>query len=263
MNKHINKDDYILYSKNLSFSYEKKKIFQDVSMYFERNKITAIVGPSGVGKTTILKLLTGQIVPTNGLVYFNGLNITSFKRKELYSVRRKMSILFQSNALFTDLNVFDNVAFPLRELSSLDEITIKDRVEQTLGSVGLMGSESLMPSELSGGMARRVAFCRSIINEPEVILFDEPFVGQDPISKGVLTKLIETLPEKKITAVLVSHDIPETLHLADYAYVLYNAKIAEEGPKEKIVSSSSELVQQFIQGLPDGPIKFNYAKSDS
>lgn len=249
--------------KNLSFYRGGRAIFNDINLSFARGKITAIMGPSGVGKTTILKLIGALIPPDSGIITYEDQNLNLLKRHELFTVRKNMGMLFQSGALFSDLTVFDNVAYPLREHTKLSEELIRIIVLMKLQAVGLRGALALYPEELSGGMARRVALARAIALDPKFIMYDEPFTGQDPISKGILVKLIKTLNNAlNITSVLVSHDVPETLSICDYAYVLADGKIAGEGTPKELQNSSSEKLQQFLHGQPDGPVQFHYPAAD-
>lgn len=248
----------------LSFQHENGKVvFQDVDIVIPRGKVTAIMGPSGTGKTTLLRLIGGQFTPTSGHITVDSQNIHQLSRQELYKLRKRMGMLFQSSGLFTHLSVFENVAFPLREHTKLTESMIHTLVLMKLQMVGLRGAKNLMPSELSGGMARRVALARAIALDPEFIMYDEPFTGQDPISMGVLVKLIRTLNNALgLTSVIVSHDVKEALSISDYVYVIADKKIIGHGSPESIINNSSNKLQQFIQGLPDGPVPFDYpAKS--
>ncbi len=245
--------------KNLTFSRGSRKIFDDITLSIPKGKITAIMGPSGSGKTTLLKLIAGQLQPDSGVVTVEGLNVHQLSRKKIYQLRRKMGMLFQSGALLTDLNVFDNVAFPLREHTKLPAMMIDALVLMKLQAVGLRGAKNLMPSELSGGMSRRVALARGIALDPEMIFYDEPFVGQDPITKGVLVKLIKTLSDSlDLTSVMVSHDVDEVMQIADYICVISEGKLIAEGPKETLLNESTGYVNQFIKGLPDGPVPFHF-----
>jgi len=244
---------------NLTFSRGNKKIFDDISLEFERGKITAIMGPSGTGKTTLLKLIGGQLHPASGQVIVDGQDVNQLRRNDLYNLRKRMGMLFQSGALLTDMNVFDNVAFPLREHTHLPESMIRTVVLMKLQAVGLRGARNLMPNELSGGMARRVALARAIALDPTMILYDEPFTGQDPISMGALVHLIKSLNTiLGLTSIVVSHDVHETSAIADYIYVLSEGKIVGEGTPAEIKQSSSEWVQQFMTGAADGPVHFHY-----
>ena len=244
----------------MSFQHENGRVvFQGVDIVIARGKITAIMGPSGTGKTTLLRLIGGQLLPTTGNVRVNGHEISRLSWKALYQLRKRMGMLFQTGGLFTHINVFENVAFPLREHTRLSEAMIRTLVLMKLQMVGLRGAAYLMPSELSGGMARRVALARAIALDPEFIMYDEPFTGQDPISMGVLVKLIRTLNDALgLTSVIVSHDVQETLSIADYVYVISDKEIIGHGSPESILHDSSKQLQQFIRGLPDGPVPFDY-----
>ncbi len=245
--------------KNLTFSRSGRKIFDDVSLSVLQGKITAIMGPSGIGKTTLLRLIGGQLFPEQGEIWFDKQNIPMLSRKKLYQARKKMSMLFQSGALFTDLNVFDNVAFPLREHTQLDESLIKTLVLLKLEAVGLRGAALLMPSELSGGMARRAALARAIALDPELIMYDEPFVGQDPITMGVLVELIRNLNQALgVTSIVVSHDVPEVMSIADWVYLLADGKVIAKGTPNDLYQNSDPRVQQFLQGEADGPVPFRF-----
>jgi len=249
--------------KNMTFSRGVRNIYQDITLNVKRGGITAVMGPSGIGKTTLLRLIGGQLAPTSGTVEFNGENIHTASRSRLYAMRRNMSMLFQSGALFTDISVFDNVAFPLREHTDLSESVIETLVVLKLQAVGLRGAAQLMPSELSGGMARRAALARAIALDPELIMFDEPFAGQDPISMGVLVKLIRALNESlKLTSIVVTHDVTEVLSIADYVYILADHKIIGAGTPDEIRNSHSDLVQQFLHGKADGPVPFHFNAPD-
>ena len=246
--------------KNMTFSRGDRIIYSDISMDVKRGGVTAVMGPSGIGKTTLLRLIGGQLSPDKGRVEFRGENIHAASRNRLYEMRRDMSMLFQSGALFTDISVFDNVAFPLREHTKLSESVIQTLVALKLQAVGLRGAANLMPSELSGGMARRAALARSIALDPELIMFDEPFAGQDPISMGVLVKLIRALNDSlNVTSIVVTHDVTEVLTIADYVYILAEQKIIGAGTPDEIRNSDSDLVQQFLQGKADGPVPFHFS----
>jgi len=249
--------------RNLTFARGNNKIFDDISLDFQRGKITAIMGPSGTGKTTLLKLIGGQLFPEQGTITVDGQNVHRLRRAELYELRKRMGMLFQSGALLTDMNVYDNVAFPLREHTHLTESMIRSLVLMKLQAVGLRGASELMPNELSGGMARRVAMARAIALDPTMILYDEPFTGQDPISMGVLVLLIKALNEALgLTSIIVSHDVQETAQIADYIYVISNGKVVDHGTPEQIDNSPSEWVQQFMKGAADGPVHFHYPAKD-
>lgn len=246
----------------LSFSRGSRVIFDNIELHVPKGKVTAIMGPSGIGKTTLLRLIGGQLMPDQGEVWFDGDNIPTLSRKRLYQVRKKMSMLFQSGALFTDLTVFENVAFPLREHTELDESMIRTLVLLKLEAVGLRGAAELMPSELSGGMARRAALARAIALDPELILYDEPFVGQDPITMGVLVELIRKLNNAlNLTSVVVSHDVPEVMSIADWVYLLANGKIVAKGTPDELRNNPDPQVQQFLKGEADGPVPFRFPAS--
>lgn len=259
MDNSVNSNTEIVSIQNLSFSRGNRKIFDDISLSIPRGKITAIMGPSGTGKTTLLKLIGGQLYPDQGSIIVDNQNVHQLKRTDLYTLRKRMGMLFQSGALLTDLNVFDNVALPLREHTKLSDSMIRSLVLIKLNAVGLRGARDLMPNELSGGMARRVALARAIVLDPMMIMFDEPFTGQDPISLGTLVKLIKDLNDAlDLTSIIVSHDVEETTSIADYIYVLSAGKIIGQGTPEQIKQLDSEWVQQFMKGDADGPVHFHY-----
>jgi phospholipid/cholesterol/gamma-HCH transport system ATP-binding protein len=263
MNNSVTSENSLVAVRGLSFSRGNKKIFDDISLDFERGKITAIMGPSGTGKTTLLKLIGGQLFPEQGSITVDGANVHCLRRKELYHLRKRMGMLFQSGALLTDMTVYDNVAFPLREHTQLPESMIRTLVLMKLQAVGLRGARELMPNELSGGMARRVALARAIALDPMMILYDEPFTGQDPISMGVLVHLIKSLNNTLgLTSIIVSHDVHETSAIADYIYVISEGKVVDQGTPSQIQHSQSEWVQQFMNGAADGPIHFHYPAKD-
>ncbi|WMC10150.1 phospholipid ABC transporter ATP-binding protein MlaF [Oceanimonas pelagia] len=249
--------------RDLCFSHGDRTLYQGISMDIPRGKITAIMGPSGIGKTTLLRLIGGQIKPDSGEVRFDGESIPSLGRRRLYEVRRRMGMLFQSGALFTGLSVFDNVAFPLREHSGLPEAIIHTLVMMKLEAVGLRGAAQLFPSELSGGMARRAALARSIALDPELIMYDEPFAGQDPISMGVLVRLIAELNRaQQLTSIVVTHDVDEVMTIADYAYIIANKKVIAAGTPEELKAHQDPQVIQFLRGEADGPVPFHYPAPD-
>jgi phospholipid/cholesterol/gamma-HCH transport system ATP-binding protein len=255
--------DHLVEIDNLTFKRADRVIYDGISLNVPKGKITAVMGPSGIGKTTLLRLIGGQLIPDEGDVKFDGDSIVSMSRKSLYQTRRRMSMLFQSGALFTDMSVFDNVAFPLREHTQLSEDIIATIVALKLQAVGLRGAAKLMPSELSGGMARRAALARAIALDPDLIMYDEPFAGQDPISMGVLVKLIRELNDAlNLTSIVVTHDVTEVLTIADYIYILADKRVIGEGTAQQIKESDSELVQQFLKGKADGPVPFHYPASE-
>lgn len=249
----------IVQIRELHFTRGFNKIFNGISLDIHAGQVTAFMGPSGTGKTTLLKIIGGQLRPNKGNVKVFGKDIHHVDQTELYDLRKRMGMLFQSGALLTDLNVFENVAFPLREHTRLPEQIIRDLVLIKLEAVGLRGARKLMPSELSGGMARRVALARAIVLDPSMIMYDEPFTGLDPITKGTIVTLIKELNETLgLTSVIVSHDVHETMSIADYIYVISEGQVVESGTPENLGSSSSPWLQQFLQGLPDGPVPFHY-----
>ncbi|MCF1426488.1 MAG: ATP-binding cassette domain-containing protein [Shewanella sp.] len=250
--------------RQLGFRWGNRVIYDNISLTIPKGKVTAIMGPSGIGKTTLLKLIGGQLIPNHGEVLFDGQNIHSASRSELFRMRKRMSMLFQSGALFTDMNVFDNVAFALREHTELSEEIIRILVLMKLEAVGLRGAAGLMPNELSGGMQRRAALARAIALEPEMVMYDEPFAGQDPVSMGVLVKLIRELSHAlNLTSVVVSHDVIEVLGIADYVYVIADKKVIAAGtPAELRAATDNPQLMQFLQGQPDGPVPFHYPAKD-
>lgn len=249
--------------RGMSFYRGERAIYDNLSLDIECGKITAILGPSGTGKTTLLRLIAGQLKPDVGSVTVAGLEVSKLNRHSLLKLRKRMSLLFQSGALFTDMTVFENVAFPLREHTSLPNHMIRDLVLLKLEAVGLRGVAYDMPQSLSGGMARRAALARSIALDPELIMYDEPFTGQDPISMGVLVKLIRSLNDALgMTSILVSHDVEETLTIADFVYVVSGGKVIGQGTPEQLMENPSPDVRQFLYGEADGPVPFHHpAKS--
>ena len=245
--------------RHMSFRRNDNAIFKGINLSIKRGQITAILGPSGTGKTTLLKMFCGQLAPDTGEVLVDGHDLGELSRNEILQLRKRMSLLFQSGALFTDLTVFENVAFALREHTQLPEHMIRDLVLLRLDSVGLRGTAQLMPSQLSGGMARRVALARSLALDPEFIMYDEPFTGQDPISMGVLVNLIKQVHVNlNLTSVLVSHDVNEALSIADQVFILAQGKIIGSGTPQAIQQSENPLVRQFLQGDAHGPVPFHY-----
>ncbi|OIN10243.1 phospholipid ABC transporter ATP-binding protein MlaF [Oceanisphaera psychrotolerans] len=245
--------------RDLCFSHGDRTLYERINLQIPKGKITAIMGPSGIGKTTLLRLIGGQIKPNSGDVLFDGESIPALGRSRLYQVRRRMGMLFQSGALFTGLSVFDNVAFPLREHSGLPEPMIRTLVLMKLEAVGLRGAADLLPSELSGGMARRAALARAIALDPELIMYDEPFAGQDPISMGVLVKLISELNRAQgLTSIIVTHDVAEVMNIADYAYIIANKQVVAAGTPAELKQNTDAQVIQFLQGQADGPVAFHY-----
>lgn len=251
--------DLMVDIQNLTFSRGERLIYDGMSMQVKRGQVTAIMGPSGIGKTTLLKLIGGQLKPDQGDILFQGRSIPKMSRAELYQTRKSMSMLFQSGALFSELSVFDNVAFPIREHTKLPESLIRTMVLMKLEAVGLRGARDLMPSELSGGMARRAALARAIALDPELIMYDEPFAGQDPISMGIVVKLIRELNNALgLTSIVVSHDVAEVMSIADYVYLVAEKRVIGEGTPEQLRQHESPLVQQFLKGEADGAVPFHY-----
>lgn len=245
--------------KDIYFNRGERPIFEGVSLVIPRGKITGVLGPSGCGKTTLLRLIGAQLKAHQGEVLFAGQNMAKLGRGALYETRKRMSMLFQSGALFSELSVFENVAFPLREHTKLPENIIQTIVKMKLESVGLRGAGDLFPSELSGGMARRAALARSIVLDPEMIMYDEPFAGQDPISMGMLVKLIDELNATLgLTSIVVSHDVNEVMSISDHLIVMANKQVVGQGTPQELREHGSELVQQFLTGAPDGPVPFHY-----
>ena len=249
--------------RGLNYAIGERVIFEDLSLDVPRGGITAIMGPSGCGKTTLLRMIGGSLKPDSGRVLVDGRDVARVPRAELFSIRRRMGVLFQSAALFTDLNVFENVAFPLRVHTKLPEDSIRDLVLMKLNAVGLRGARDLRPNELSGGMARRVALARAIALDPDLIMYDEPFAGQDPIAMGVLLSLIRNLNAALgTTSLVVSHDIHETASIADRIYVLSGGGVIGVGAAEALKDHPEPEVRQFINGAPDGPVAFHYPAPD-
>ena len=250
--------DMLVRIRGLHFSRGNRKIFDGIDMDIPRGEITAIMGPSGTGKTTLLKLISGQLRPDAGTVEVDGKRVHALGTTELYRLRTRMGMLFQSGALLTDMSVFDNVAFPLREHTKLPETMIRKLVLMKLEAVGLRGVRELMPSELSGGMARRVALARAIALDPMMIMYDEPFSGQDPISMGVIVSLIKRLNDAAdLSSIVVSHDVPETASIADRIFVISEGQVVEQGSPQALMQSQMAWTHQFMHGESDGPVPFH------
>ncbi|MDX1593432.1 MAG: ABC transporter ATP-binding protein [Gammaproteobacteria bacterium] len=252
-------DDALIRVEGVHFSRGGRSIFNGLDLTVRRGRVVAIMGPSGTGKTTLLRLIGGQLRPDAGRVIVDGEDVARLGRSALFRLRERMGVLFQSGALLTDLDVFENVAFPLREHTELPEAMIRDLVLMKLEAVGLRGARRLMPSELSGGMGRRVALARAIALDPMLVLYDEPFTGQDPISMGVLVRLIRQLNDAMgLTSVVVSHDVEETAAIADDIYVISDGEVVEKGTREELEASESPWVRQFLNAEADGPVPFHY-----
>lgn len=251
--------DNLVEIKDVCFNRTNKMIFDGISLNIPRGKVVGIMGPSGTGKTTLLRLIGNQLRPDSGSIFVDGQDISKLSCNNVFKLRRKMGVLFQSGALFTDMSVFENVAFPLRVHTQLSESLLKDIVLLKLQSVGLRGANNLYPRELSGGMQRRVALARAIILDPSIVMYDEPFVGQDPISSGILVKLIRVLNQSMgLTSIIISHDINETMSISDYLYVIAHGQVVGQGKPDELLASNDPLVKQFMNGYPDGPVPFHY-----
>jgi phospholipid/cholesterol/gamma-HCH transport system ATP-binding protein len=260
-NRNVDTLNSIVSLKGVDFSYApgERTILSGLNMEFPRGKVIAVMGGSGCGKTTVLRLIGGQVSAQKGQVLFEGQDVGAMNTSQLMSARRRMGMLFQFGALFTDMSVFENVAFPLREHTKVSEETLRDLVLMKLNAVGLRGARDLMPSQISGGMARRVALARAIALDPPLIMYDEPFAGLDPISLGITARLIKNMNQALgATSILVTHDIPETFEIADYVYFIANGKIAAEGTPDDLKASSDPFVKQFVSAEPDGPVPFHY-----
>ncbi len=256
-------DPCIIRIRDLGYSAAGRRIFSGLDLDVARGSVTAIMGPSGTGKTTLLRLITGQATPDAGEVRVDGVHVGGLDRAGLYALRRRMGMLFQNGALLTDLDVYENVAFPLREHTRLPEPLVRNIVLTKLQAVGLRGAADLVPHELSGGMARRVALARAIVMDPEILIYDEPFVGLDPISLGVVLRLIRELNDALgITSIVVSHDVREISAVADAAYLLSGGRVVASGSPPSLLESDSAEVRQFMRGLPDGPVPFHYPAPD-
>ncbi len=259
----MNQSASIIELRNVGYSINGRPVFAGLDMDIPRGRVTAVMGPSGTGKTTLLRLITGQVAADEGSIVVAGQDLRSVRRADLYVLRRRMGMLFQNGALLTDLSVFENVAFPLREHTNLQERLIRQLVLTKLQAVGLRGAAELMPAELSGGMSRRVALARAIVMDPEILIYDEPFVGLDPISLGVILRLIRRLNDALgITSIVVSHDVQEISTVADTLFLLSGGKVVARGTPQELQSYPSEIVRQFIGGLADGPVPFHFPAPD-
>ena len=255
--------DPLVEVKNLHFVRGRKRIFNGMNIDIPRGLVTTVMGPSGTGKTTLLKMIGAQLKPSRGKIFFDGNNVHRQSRSKLFTMRKRMGMLFQSGALLTDLTVFDNVAFPLREHTDMPESLIRHLVLLRLHAVGLRGARDMKPAQLSGGMARRVALARALMLDPEIIMYDEPFTGQDPISMGVLVELIATINEAlNLTSLIVSHDIGEAMSISDYVVIISDGEVIQAGTPAQLKESPSPWVQQFLNGKSDGPVPFQYPAND-
>lgn len=253
----------IIEIRDLDYSRGHRQIFKGLNISIPRGKVTAIMGPSGTGKTTLLRLITRQLRPDSGTILVDGIDIAQLDQKELYKLRRRFGMLFQNGALLTDISVFENVAFPLREHTTLPNRLIRHIVLTKLHAVGLRGAADMMPSELSGGMARRVALARAMVMDPEILIYDEPFVGLDPISMGVIVRLVRKMNDALgISSILVSHDVQEISTVADCSYLISDGKVAASGSPDELHKTSSDLVRQFMHGMADGPVAFHFSAPD-
>ncbi|HZO22115.1 MAG TPA: ATP-binding cassette domain-containing protein [Steroidobacteraceae bacterium] len=256
-------DDVVVDVRDVHYAVEQRPIFSGLNIQVRRGRITAVMGPSGTGKTTLLRLITGQIVASQGRVVVLGQDIAGARAAEIYALRKRMGMLFQNGALLTDMSVFENVAFPVREHTDLPEPLIRRLVLTKLQSVGLRGAAELFPAELSGGMARRVALARAIVMDPELLIYDEPFVGLDPISLGMILRLIKQMNEALgITSVVVSHDVQELATIADDSYLLSGGRVVGAGSPQELARSDSQVVHQFMTGAAEGPVAFHYPAPD-
>ena len=255
--------DNLIEIRDLDFARGQRQIFKGLNISIARGQVTAIMGPSGTGKTTLLRLITRQLIPDRGTIHIDGVNIATLNLRDLYKFRRRFGMLFQNGALLTDLNVFENVAFPLREHTQLPNRLIRHVVLTKLHAVGLRGAADMIPSQLSGGMARRVALARAMVMDPEILIYDEPFVGLDPISMGVIVRLVRKMNDALgISSILVSHDVQEVSTVADCSYLISDGKVAASGSPDELSNTSSELVRQFMHGMADGPVAFHFPAPD-
>lgn len=261
--KMATQSENIIEVRDLHFARGMRKIFDGLNVDIKRGQVTAIMGPSGTGKTTLLRLITRQLRPDSGRILVDGVDIADLNKTELYKLRKRFGMLFQNGALLTDLTVFENVAFPLREHTSLSNRLIRHVVLTKLHAVGLRGAADMMPAELSGGMARRIALARAMATDPDILIYDEPFVGLDPISMGVIVRLVRRMNDAlKITSIVVSHDVDEVSTVSDRSFLLSDGKVAASGSPAELNRASSELVRQFMHGMADGPVAFHYHAPD-
>jgi len=259
----VDKSENFVDLRDLDFGYGKRRIFDHLSLQIPRGKVTVIMGPSGCGKSTLLGFIGGRKKPGSGRVIVNGKQVNGLPKHELFELRKSMGMMFQNSALLTDLDVFDNVAFPLRTHTDLPETLIRKLVLMKLQQVGLRGARHLQPAELSGGMTRRVALARAVVLDPLMVMYDEPFTGLDPVSMGVIVKLIRELNDNLcMTSIVVTHDVPEGLSIADHVCLLGDGKVIAVGDPEFMRNYHDPLVRQFIDGLPDGPVSYHYPANE-
>ena len=255
--------DNVIEVRDLWYSRSQRPIFTGLNIDIPRGRVTAVMGPSGTGKTTLLRLITRQIRPDKGTIRVNGIDIADLNQRQLYELRRRFGMLFQNGALLTDYSVFENVAFPLREHTRLSNRLIRHIVLTKLHAVGLRGAADMMPAELSGGMARRVALARAMVMDPEILIYDEPFVGLDPISMGVIVRLVRKMNDALgISSILVSHDVQEIATVSDQTFLISDGKVAASGSPDELHNTSSDLVRQFMHGMADGPVAFHFSAPD-
>lgn len=251
--------DNLIEIHDLSYSRGPRPIFEGLNLTIKRGEVTALMGPSGTGKTTLLRLITRQLIPHQGVIYVHGVDISTLNVRALYEMRQRFGMLFQNGALLTDISVFENVAFPLREHTKLTNRLIRHVVLTKLHAVGLRGAADMMPAQLSGGMARRVALARAMVMDPEILIYDEPFVGLDPISMGVIVRLVRRMNDALgITSIIVSHDVAEVSTVADRSFLISEGKVAASGSPDELRTAKSELVRQFMHGMADGPVAFHF-----
>lgn len=256
-------DGNIVEISDLDYSRGPREIFKGLNIRIPRGKITAIMGPSGTGKTTLLRLITRQLVPDHGHIEVDGIDISKLNQRDLFKLRQRIGMLFQNGALLTDYNVFENVAFPLREHTKLPNRLIRHIVLTKLHAVGLRGAADMSPAELSGGMARRVALARAMVMDPDILIYDEPFVGLDPISMGVIVRLVRKMNDALgISSIIVSHDVQEISSVADCSFLISDGKVVASGSPDELRNTSSDLVRQFMHGMADGPVAFHYSAPD-
>lgn len=255
--------DTLLQIKDVHFSFGEKEIYRGLDLQVRKGQVAAIIGPSGCGKSTLLNFVGGRLYPNSGSVICDGVTVNELRRKALFDLRKRLGMMFQASALLTDFSVFENVAFPLRQNTDLSDALIRHVVLMKLEMVGLRGARDLMPAELSGGMARRVALARAIAMDPLLVMYDEPFTGLDPISMGVIVKLIREINDTLgMTSLVVTHDVREACSIADYMYLLGDGRVISEGTPEEMLESDEPNIRQFMNGLPDGPVRYHYPAPD-